>query len=48
MPRKQTATTGKTVATLKHEGETRRNIPTAEFQSVLKADDQKPVPIRYR
>ncbi len=37
----------KTVETLKHEDATRKNIPTAEFQSVLKADEQKPVEKRY-
>src|SRR5205809_7230389 len=40
--------TTKTVETLKHDGEKRKNIPTAEFQSVLKPDEQKPVELRYR
>ncbi len=37
----------KTVATLQHEEAKRKNIPTAEFQSVLKPDQQKPVEKRY-
>ncbi len=37
----------KTVATLQHEEAKRKNIPTAEFQSVLKPDEQKPVEKRY-
>ena len=40
--------TTKTVETLKHDADKRKNIPTAEFQSVLKQDEQKPVAIRYR
>ena len=39
--------TTKTVETLKHDADKRKNIPTAEFQSVLKPDEQKPVKIRY-
>jgi adenine-specific DNA-methyltransferase len=38
----------KTVETLKHEGDKRKNIPTAEFQSVLQEHEQKPVELRYR
>ena len=37
----------KSVETLKHDEAKRKNIPTAEFQSVLKADEQKPVRVRY-
>ncbi|MGB7987987.1 MAG: site-specific DNA-methyltransferase [Candidatus Methylophosphatis roskildensis] len=44
---KKPATT-KTVATLKHDEDKRKNIPTAEFQSVLKPDEQKPVETRYK
>lgn len=36
-----------TVETLKHEDATRKNIPTAEYQSVMKKEQQKPVPVRY-
>ena len=39
--------TSKTVETLKHDEDKRRNIPTAEYQSVLKPDQQEPVPLRY-
>lgn len=35
------------VETLKHEDATRKNIPTAEYQSVMKKDQQKPIPVRY-
>ncbi|HUO08341.1 MAG TPA: site-specific DNA-methyltransferase, partial [Phycisphaerae bacterium] len=41
------STTLKSVETLRHEEATRKNIPTAEFQSVLKPDEQKPVKVRY-
>ena len=40
--------TTKTVETLKHDEDKRKNIPTAEFQSVLKPDEQISVGIRYR
>src|SRR4051812_35266081 len=38
----------KTVESLKHDADKRRNIPTAEFQSVLKTDEQQPIQTRYR
>ena len=37
----------KTVETLKHEDATRKNIPTAEFQSVMRKDEQSPVRVAY-
>jgi adenine-specific DNA-methyltransferase len=37
----------KTVETLKHDADRRRNIPTAEFESVLQAHEKKPVELRY-
>src|SRR3954470_22140624 len=37
----------KGVETLKHDAAKRKNIPTAEFQSVLKTDQQKPIEKRY-
>jgi adenine-specific DNA-methyltransferase len=40
-------TTKKTVETLKHEKASRKNIPTAEFQSVLRKDEQSPIRIAY-
>jgi len=35
------------VETLKHEDATRKNIPTAEYQSVMKKDQQNPVRVAY-
>ena len=35
-----------TVETLKHDA-TRKNIPTAEYQSVMASDEQKPVRVAY-
>jgi len=37
----------KTIETLKHNTDTRKNIPTAELQSILKADEQKSIEKRY-
>jgi len=37
----------KTVTTLTHEEATRKNIPTAEYQSVLQKDEQNPVRVAY-
>jgi adenine-specific DNA-methyltransferase len=39
--------TPKTVETIKHDAAKRRNIPTAEHQSVLKPDDASPRPLKY-
>src|ERR1700733_12179867 len=39
--------TAKTVETLKHEEAKRRNIPTAEYQSVLQKKEQAPVRVAY-
>jgi len=39
--------TPKTVATLKHKEAKRRNIPTAEYQSVMQKEDQAPVKVAY-
>jgi len=36
-----------TVETLKHDGATRKNIPTAEYQSVMAKDELKPVRVEY-
>jgi adenine-specific DNA-methyltransferase len=41
-------TSKKSVVTLTHEADKRKNIPTAELQSVLKQEDLKPKPIRYQ
>lgn len=40
--------TSKQVESLTHDEASRRNIPTAEFQSVMAADDQSPVEVRYQ
>src|SRR5258708_4081768 len=37
----------KSVETLTHDADKRMNIPTAEFQSVVKHDDQHPVRVAY-
>ena len=37
----------KTVETLKHKADKRANIPTAEFQSVLRDDEQSPIQVAY-
>ena len=39
--------TKKTVETLKHDEDKRKNIPTAEYQSVVEPDQQQPVEMRY-
>ena len=38
----------KTVATLRHEEASRKNIPTAEFRSVMDRSDQSPVQVAYQ
>ena len=47
MATKKNTKAPKAVEALLHEGQKRKNIPTAEFQSVLKPEDQKPVELRY-
>ena len=42
-----TSKSAKTVETLKHEDATRKNIPTAEYQSVLDKEQQNPKQVRY-
>src|SRR6266852_2047980 len=37
----------KTVETLTHEEASRKNIPTAEFQSVMQKEDQSPIRVAY-
>ena len=37
----------KTVETLKHDEATRKNIPTAEYQSVMKYSDESPLRVAY-
>ncbi len=38
---------GKTVETIKHDEDKRKNIPTAEYQSVLQKNQQDPVRVAY-
>ena len=38
---------GKTVATLRHQDASRKNIPTAEYQAVMEEDDRSPIEIAY-
>lgn len=47
MARKIQPTPQKPIESLTHDEATRRNIPTAEFQSVMRKDDQAPVPVSY-
>src|SRR5258705_158903 len=44
---KKSKTGRKTIATLKHDTDKRKNIPTAEFQSVLPVEKQEPIRIAY-
>jgi adenine-specific DNA-methyltransferase len=37
----------KTVETLTHDGASRKNIPTAEYQSVMRTDEQTPIRVAY-
>lgn len=37
----------KTIETIKHGADKRKNIPTAEFQSIIKSEDQKTLEIKY-
>src|SRR4051794_40482697 len=39
--------TKKTVETIVHDDAKRRNIPTAEYQSVLKQEQQSPLKLKY-
>src|SRR5438445_11628251 len=47
MPRKLRPIPIKTVESLKHEEATRKNIPTAEYQSILQKKEQDPVRVAY-
>lgn len=40
-------TTGKSVETFKHDEAKRKNIPTAEYQSVMRQEEQSPVRVAY-
>jgi len=41
-------TSKKTIETLTHEEASRKNIPTAEYQSVMDKEQQKPVKVAYQ
>ena len=49
MPRARRArtTTGKQVETLRHEADTRTNIPTAEYQSLVREEQEAPLRVAY-
>src|SRR5437660_6497514 len=47
MPRKLREIPIKTVESLKHDEARRKNIPTAEYQSVLQKKEQDPVRVEY-
>lgn len=47
MPRKSSNKQPKQVETLKHDDATRKNIPTAEYQSVMAEDEQSPIRVAY-
>ena len=46
MPRKK-KNNAKTVETLTHDEASRKNIPTAEYQSVMRKDEQSPIRVAY-
>jgi adenine-specific DNA-methyltransferase len=41
------ASNNKTVETLTHDADKRKNIPTAEYQSVVRQEQQRPIPVKY-
>src|SRR5689334_4524122 len=41
------ATGNKSVETITHADDRRKNIPTAEYQSVVKQEHLRPVPVKY-
>ena len=47
MARKSRKSVSKSVETLIHEDATRKNIPTAEYQSVMRKEEQSPVRVAY-
>ncbi|MHB1326162.1 MAG: site-specific DNA-methyltransferase [Thermoleophilia bacterium] len=47
MPRKPSKKTPKKVVTIRHDEAVRKNIPTAEHQSVMREDEQTPIQIAY-
>ncbi len=47
MPKTPTPKPAKTVAPLRHADDKRKIIPTAEYQSVSKPEDQTPITVAY-
>ena len=47
MPRAKRKRTTRTVESLRHQDATRKNIPTAEYQAVMKDDDRNPIEVAY-
>ena len=47
MAKKETKQATKTIETLTHDGASRKNIPTAEYQSVMRTDEQTPIRVAY-
>ena len=46
--RRTRTTTGKSVETLRHEEDTRTNIPTAEYQSLVQEEQETPIRVAYQ
>ena len=46
--RRTRAAAGKQVETLRHEADTRTNIPTAEYQSLVKEEQESPLRAAYQ
>ena len=47
MPRKAKKKKPKEVTSIKHDEASRKNIPTAEYQSVMEEDDRSPIEVAY-
>lgn len=47
MPRMRKAAVKKKVETITHDEAARKNIPTAEYQSVMTKEDQTPIQVAY-
>ncbi len=45
--RNRSSTAGKSVEALRHEADTRTNIPTAEYQSMVREDTESPMRVAY-
>ena len=47
-PRRNRSAAGKSVDALRHEADTRTNIPTAEYQSMVREDTESPLRVAYQ